>query len=140
MHVRLATSDDYKKIGFRRAIEQFQGQITNGGLEYCIEKRMRNPHLFTFVAMDGWNCIGTASLLLDYKIHKDGNPAGLIEDVAVDPTQQKKGAGSLLMEHLVSFAKEKGCYKLVLCCSKENMRFYEKLGFCQHEFAMRLSF
>ena len=33
------------------------------------------------------------------------------------------------MKELYDYAKKKGCYKLVLQCKKENIKFYEKCGY-----------
>jgi len=37
----------------------------------------------------------------------------------------------------LQFAKQIGCYKVILECSIQNVPFYTKLGFKQHEVSMR---
>ena len=36
------------------------------------------------------------------------------------------GIGKNIVDYLINYAKEKGCYKAVLNCSNDNITFYEK--------------
>lgn len=72
-------------------------------------------------------------------IHQAGF-AGHIEDVVVDQKYRSQGFGSLIVRHLIAFAKARGCYKVILDCKKRNVGFYEKLGFYRKEVQMALYF
>jgi GNAT superfamily N-acetyltransferase len=62
--------------------------------------------------------------------HNTGRVA-MIEDVVVDTDYRQSGYGSVIVRHLVDWARANGCYKVVLTCREEHRAFYEKLGFDQ---------
>jgi glucosamine-phosphate N-acetyltransferase len=47
------------------------------------------------------------------------------------------GLGRRLILHTTQVAKEMGCVKIVLDCSKETMPFYEKLGYSYQDNCMK---
>ena len=54
-----------------------------------------------------------------------------IDDICVDETVRKSGAGSALYNYVKEFARESGCYNITLnvwCCNPGAMEFYEKMG------------
>ncbi len=63
---------------------------------------------------------------------RGGRPYGVIENVITHCDYRKQGIGTALMNHLIGFAKEKNCYKVMLqsgIVRKDAHRFYEKAGF-----------
>jgi len=98
-----------------------------------------NPDQHTIVAEIENNIVGTASMLVEFKFLHGGSKVGHIEDVAVMSTARKKGIGALLIDHLVSIAKNEECYKVVLDCSSENIPFYIKCGFQVSQHCMRIN-
>ncbi|CAD0089671.1 unnamed protein product [Aureobasidium vineae] len=52
-----------------------------------------------------------------------------VEEVCVSASQQGKGLGLILIQALNATAKDLGVGKLILNCSKENIKFYEKCGY-----------
>lgn len=44
-----------------------------------------------------------------------------------------KGLGTALVRALTTIAQQQGCYKCILDCKEENVKFYEKLGFRRKE-------
>ena len=91
-----------------------------------------------YVASLSGQIIGTASLLLEEKLIHNGGIVGHIEDVAVLKEYQGCGIGKKLVEYLIHVAKESNCYKCILNCSTENIKFYEKIGFKEYQHSMRL--
>ena len=90
-----------------------------------------------YVAVDAGEVVGVATLLIETKFIHKGAYVGQIEDVSVHDVYERTGVGRQLVEALKELAREKGCYKVVLFCSDENVPFYEKLGFVIHQNAMR---
>ena len=80
---------------------------------------------------------GAASLITVNKIIRSGNRIALIEDVAVDEEYRGLGLGKMLIEDLLKISVEKNCYKTILNCSDENIKFYEKCGMYRAENQMR---
>ena len=98
---------------------------------------MENPDITYRVATLDEKILGVASLITIDKILRSGSRMGLIEDVAVSPESHGLGLGKLLIEDLLALAEEKGCYKVVLNCSDDNVPFYEKCGMYKAENQMR---
>lgn len=84
----------------------------------------------TLVAENSSNrVLGSASVMIEPKFIRAGRPCAHIEDVVVDASLRGSGIGRQLIQRLVSFAKQKGCYKVILDCMNENVPFYHKCGF-----------
>ena len=72
---------------------------------------------------------GTATLLVQMDLAHGGKPYGHIENVVTDQAYRGKGIGQLLVENLITEAKNSGCYKVILDCSRDITGFYSKMGF-----------
>lgn len=110
--------------------------------ESFYKEREQCGNIFTYVAVqtrtDKYkNIIGTASLILEPKLIHTSYVAH-IEDVAVLKSYHGLGVGRYLVETLIKLSKSMSCYKCILNCSKENVAFYAKLGFKEHDIGMRL--
>ena len=54
-----------------------------------------------------------------------------IDDICVDEAARGKGVGRALYDHILAFARQKGCYNVTLnvwSCNPGAMAFYERLG------------
>ena len=54
-----------------------------------------------------------------------------IDDICVDEAARGQGAGRALYEHILEYARARGCYNVTLNvwrCNPGAMRFYERLG------------
>jgi ribosomal protein S18 acetylase RimI-like enzyme len=54
-----------------------------------------------------------------------------IDDICVDESARGLGAGRAVYDHIVEYARQRGCYNVTLnvwTCNPGAMRFYEKLG------------
>jgi ribosomal protein S18 acetylase RimI-like enzyme len=54
-----------------------------------------------------------------------------IDDLCVDEAVRGQHVGSTIYQHVLSYAKELGCYNVTLnvwACNENAMRFYEKCG------------
>ncbi|XP_024394344.1 glucosamine 6-phosphate N-acetyltransferase isoform X2 [Physcomitrium patens] len=84
--------------------------------------------------------IATGSVLIEHKFLRNCGKVGHIEDVVVDQTVRGQRLGQRIIESLTQFAKDKGCYKVILDCSVENAAFYEKCGYKRKEIQMAAYF
>jgi glucosamine-phosphate N-acetyltransferase len=70
--------------------------------------------------------IGTVSLIIEQKIIHNYGKVGIIEDVVIDKSYQKKGFGKYVINQMINKSKQYNCYKVILNCKKEFIPFYEK--------------
>ncbi|KAI0565818.1 Acetyltransferase (GNAT) [Gracilaria domingensis] len=92
----------------------------------------------TLVAVRDGTVVGTASVLIEPKFIRGGRPCAHIEDVVIDASLRGMGVGKRLIQQLLAYAVEKGCYKVILDCAPDNVPFYHKCGFQQKETQMAL--
>lgn len=71
--------------------------------------------------------------------HNEDNPVGFIEDVFTSEEYRKCGYATNIISRLIKVCEEYRCYKIMLYCSNENTRLYEKLGFVKNQNIMRLN-
>jgi len=86
----------------------------------------QNYEVYVMV-LDG-KIVATASIMYESKL-RYGQPKAFIEDVGVNKLYRGRGYGKEMVEHCVSVAKNKECYKIVLSCKDSLVDFYEGLGF-----------
>jgi glucosamine-phosphate N-acetyltransferase len=124
--------------GFLEALASLSsvGLTPDAALPFLHERRAAG--IRTYVACSGAEVLGTASLVLERKFLHAGGLVGHIEDVAVRRGLQRKGVGTVLVQHAVAEARRLGCYKVILNCFEDRMGFYARLGFHEHDRGMRL--
>ena len=62
-----------------------------------------------------------------------------IDDICVDESARGQQVGRAIYEHIIAFAKESGCYNVLLnvwSCNPGAMSFYEKLGLRPYKVGM----
>ncbi len=117
---------------------RYTGDIS---LERQIEilSKINNQDGHIFVAVeDNKYIISTSTILIEQKFIRNGGKVGHIEDVATNPCYLKRGIGHLVVNRCVEYAKERGCYKVILDCSKELIDFYSSSGFRKEDEHMRM--
>ncbi|KAI5167460.1 glucosamine-phosphate N-acetyltransferase [Nematocida sp. AWRm78] len=82
--------------------------------------------------------VGSGTLLIEKKFIRSLGSVGHIEDIVISNECQGKGLGRKLITFLSEKAKTSNCYKVILACSEENQKFYEKCGFVKKEVMMAL--
>ena len=93
---------------------------------------IRRPHTGTiFVMKDGPATVGMVSLLFTVST-VEGGPAALLEDLILDPGYRGRGLGSLLVRHVIDYARRRGISRITLLTDRTNrraLRFYRRCGF-----------
>ncbi len=72
--------------------------------------------------------IGSVTIIIEEKLIHNMGKVCHIEDVVIDKKSRGKGYGKKLVQYCVDLATTIGCYKCILNCSEENVKFYEKCG------------
>jgi glucosamine-phosphate N-acetyltransferase len=114
------------------------GELTVDKARLLLKGIKVNPLHKIYVALDGKDIVGIATIIIEQKFIRNGGKVGHIEDVATNKDYERKGIASAIIQKLISIAKEQGCYKVILDCSEENKPFYKKNGFKECEYEMRL--
>ena len=135
MKIEIATTSDIPKLCtlldylFSQEVEfKPNHKIQSRGLE----KILNNNNIGNiFVAKKNKKIVGMVILL--YTISTAlGERVALLEDMVVSPEERNLGIGSMLLDHVVKHATEKGCKRITLLTDKMNIRaqkFYK-----QHKF------
>lgn len=138
--VRPLTKGDYDKH-FLKLLAQLTnvGDVSREEFEHQHSRIQSLGAWMTLVVehLPSAKVVASATLIVEPKfIHKCGF-VGHIEDVVVDSQHRGKCLAEHLIRTLTSMATDMQCYKVVLDCSEENTKFYERCGFRQKEVQMR---
>lgn len=138
--IRDLQAEDYDH-GFIELI----GQLTKAGnipKEKFVERlnflNAKNDYIIKVIVDNTGKVVGTGSLVIEYKFIHECASKGHIEDIVIDESMRGKHLGKFLIEELVTISKERGCYKVALCCKDDLVGFYEKCGLIMAEREMIL--
>lgn len=101
------------------------------------EMNNRDAHLF--VARDENKVYGAITVFIEQKLIHDGGLVAHIEDVATRKGYEGNGIASKIMNEIISYTKDRGCYKIVLFCKDDLIPFYERFNMKKAENQMRLN-
>jgi glucosamine-phosphate N-acetyltransferase len=109
---------------------------------YCnfLASLSSNHCVYVAVDMENQRVVGSITLLIETKLIHNLGCVGHIEDVVVDVNVRGGGIGKLLVEHATNYAREKGCYKVILDCADHNVGFYKKNGYSRKGIEMAYYF
>ena len=143
LKIRPLEGTDYNK-GYIELLNQLSPTSKDRILQKDFEEwaeiiATHNLH-YTFVLENDDQIVGTATLFIEPKLLRNFSFVGHIEDVVVNERYRQNGIGKGLINHLTEIAKVKGCYKVILDCSQENVGFYGKCGYEKHGIEMSTYF
>ena len=72
--------------------------------------------------------VASATIIIEQKLIRNMGKVCHIEDVVVDKGSRGKGFGKHIIQHCVDMAIHHKCYKCILNCNEDNVKFYEKCG------------
>ncbi|MBU6301117.1 MAG: GNAT family N-acetyltransferase [Verrucomicrobia bacterium] len=109
------------------------------GLRLILEQPSRGR---IFMVRTDHKIIGMVNLLFTIST-AEGGFVILMEDVIIHPDHRGHGYGSILLEHVLEFARKKGFLRITLltdAISAESQRFFHRFGFERsHMIPMRLN-
>lgn len=105
-------------------------------IEKCWDNIMKDEKRSkTFIAEYNGKPIGIAACSFDYELHRGGEVC-ILEDLFVEDSARKTGAGKKLLEHVEKYAKSKGIVSVDLsqpppgsAYDEIRSKFYEKNGY-----------
>ena len=101
--------------------------------------------IYILLLLTRYQVVACGSIIIERKFTRSGGIIGHIEDIAVSKSMQGRKLGLRVISTLEGIGRKMGCYKIILDCSKENIRelfrvlpktaahivlaFYEKCGY-----------
>lgn len=121
-------NDDFER--YLECVSELNGKdMSISNTEQMKQNFMKRPgNIITYVITFDNIIVSTATIIFETKLRYI-QPCCHIEDVGVHTDHRKEGYGKMIVDHCVSVARAKKCYKVKLNCSNKNMSFYSKLGF-----------
>ena len=125
--------------GFLESLDNLKmaSNLSREKAKAILKKITANPNHVIFVAVLNNKIIGSTTILIEQKFIHDGGLVGHIEDVVVSKEHEGKGIGFRIIQTVLEYAKNHGCYKTILDCDDKVKPFYERLGFKRHSNGMR---
>ena len=116
------------------------GELPAEKLKALLDKmNAQDIHVFVAVTNDD-KIVGSTTLIVEQKFAHSGYIVGHIEDVCTKKDFEGTGVGSAVIKKALEYAKERGCFRVILDCYDKLMPFYEKFGFKKNSNEMRLYF
>jgi glucosamine-phosphate N-acetyltransferase len=126
MIIRKLELNDYDK-GFLELLDQLSDTPKISKEEF--ENHLKDVNSNIFVIEKDNVIVASGSLLIEKKIIHSGGKVGHMEDIVVHKSNRGEKLGQIIVEHLIKFAKDEGCYKIIADCKDELLKFYNKTGF-----------
>lgn len=92
-----------------------------------------------YIIKDESQILGTTTLHYQHKLIRNGCIAGLIEEVIIDKNFRGRKIGEKLVKYVTKKAIENGCYKVILSCFPERIKFYKRCGYINESYTMRFN-
>lgn len=94
--------------------------------EYILDNRCEN--VVTLIGLVDDRLVATCTLVLEDKIRYTERSCH-IEDVAVMRDCRGKGYGKEILKYAIGYANSEGCYKIMLTCKDDLVKYYSDVGF-----------
>jgi glucosamine-phosphate N-acetyltransferase len=128
---------------FFSLLAQLSGEVTLYNRDMLWNEYAKNPNHITFVdevkeVGKPSSIMATSSVFVESKFLHCGSKVGHIEDVVVCKEARGTGLGQKIVQHCIDYARDAGCYKVILDCSNKNVPFYINCGMYLSENSMRI--
>lgn len=139
MYFRLLNNSDYQE--YVSLLNQFrETNISLKEFKIIYKNILRTSEIWLAIDESTKNIIGTGTIIYEYKFIHNGGIVAHIEDLIIHEKYKGNGYGKAIMEYLKEKARTKNCYKIILNCSKNTQKFYEKNGFSNQNLEMEFRF
>jgi glucosamine-phosphate N-acetyltransferase len=126
--IRKLRKNDFEQfLPIINSFTRYPKSITREEFEDFYDKMPQNIHTFVY-DVDG-KLHGTAKVIFEPKFSNNLTFCGHVEDVAVLPESRNQGIARAMVDYIVKFCWEIGCYKIVLECNENLVKLYERSGF-----------
>lgn len=105
---------------------------------FCLTKP-DNHNTYICIDIEKDKLVGIITIFIERKLIHNMGKVAHIEDLVVHPEYRKNGISKLLINTCIQDAKNEECYKIILNCSENLIKFYEKNNFHNSGFQMRVN-
>ena len=147
---RLANAEDAQKLSnlIWEHIEEFDQVDAALKDEYILTcqnhiKHRLDKDLYCYIAEEDGLIVSLIYILITQKLPKLGRPNASyarLSSVRTIPKYRNKGIGSILMDYIKNFCKEKNVEELIVWPSEKSVGFYESTGFSNENKVMEIDF
>ena len=141
MEIRELKLTDYE-LNYFELLSQLS-QVTKPSkkeFEYYFNKIISNNNHKIFVIEEDGVIVANVTIILEQKFIRGCKCICHIEDVVVHKDYRGKGIASKLLDFVKGYSQQNNCYKIILNCSQDYKRFYEKNGFTEKNIQMEMRF
>jgi glucosamine-phosphate N-acetyltransferase len=141
MEIRELKLNDYE-LNYFELLSQLS-QVTKPSkkeFEYYFNKIISNNNHKIFVIEENGVIVANVTIILEQKFIRGCKCICHIEDVVVHKDYRGKGIASKLLDFVKGYAQQNNCYKIILNCSQDYKKFYEKNGFIEKNIQMEMRF
>ena len=137
MSFRLIREDDYDKDIFSLYNQLSPSPMVTRQYFNNFINSLNTDHNI-YVSEEDNKIVACATFIIESKLIRGGSRIMHIEDVVVDASFRGNGLGYKIVKFLAEKAKDMECYKVILNCSDEYIKFYTKAGFSHKGYLMAL--
>lgn len=139
MEFRKLSLNDYAE--YIQLINEFRpSSINEDAFKYILDYYSKIGEIWLAIENSTQEIVGTGTIIYEHKFINNGGIVGHIEDIIIAKKHSRKGYGSKMIEYLRERARIKKCYKVILNCSNNIQKFYEKCGFFNSNLEMEFRF
>tara|TARA_B100001093_G_C26527171_1_gene884340 strand:+ start:173 stop:604 length:432 start_codon:yes stop_codon:yes gene_type:complete len=113
--------------------------ISNDELFYFLLNKPDNYLIYICIHTDNNKLVGIITVFIERKLIHNLGKVAHIEDLVVDKDERGKNVAEKLINKCVEYAKSENCYKIILNCSENLIKFYEKKNFFNSGYQMRMN-
>ena len=112
--------------------------ITNNEFSDFLFNKGSNYIIFICKDIETDKIVGIITLFIERKLINNLGKVAHIEDLVVDKDQRCKNIAQKLINTCIEYAKSENCYKIILNCKENLIKFYQKNNFYKSGYQMRI--
>ena len=140
-NIQLIEESGYKKYEIIDLLSQLSyiKDITDNQMSDFLLNKPNNYLIYICKHIEKDKIVGIISVFIERKLIHNLGKVAHIEDLVVDKDECGKGIAQKLIDKCVEYAKNENCYKIILNCNENLIKFYEKNNFYNAGYQMRMN-
>ena len=113
--------------------------LTNYEIIDFLLNKPNNHLIYICKNIDTEKLVGIITIFIERKLIHNLGKVAHIEDLVVDKNERGKHIAEKLIKKCIEYAKSQNCYKIILNCNENLIKFYEKNDFYKAGYQMRMN-